>query len=191
MRNGELGVPAGDHSEALTRSVRRKHKHVILGRDVLVEVRSDMAATTYPSFLGRAPPNVGSASAGTLSADQWRTFCLVNLPISLIRLWSGLEPTNRKTLLLHNFIDLVVAVKRGSAKRVTPDLIESFETRILQYVRGIRDLFPEIPLAPNHHIALHIGEVMRLFGPTSAYWAFPFERFIRLLRDVNKNFRPS
>ncbi|KAI0644444.1 hypothetical protein C8Q79DRAFT_913207, partial [Trametes meyenii] len=159
--------------------------------DVLDQVRGDMLRTIYPSFLGRAPPEVGSASAGSLSADQWRTFCLVDLPITLVRLWGVQGAPARKHALLGNFLDLVVAIKHGTARRLTPGLIHSFESRIFAYAAGLRNLFPTLDLSPNHHLALHLGEILRSFGPTHAYWAFPFERYIHLLRNVNQNYRPG
>lgn len=165
-------------------------KRATLGREVLQSIRTDMAKTIYPSYLGRAPPEVGSASAGSLSADQWRTFCLVNLPITLIRIWSSTE-SERSRLLLINFLDLVVAVKRGTSKRLDPGGIASYEFYIFKYIRGLRELFPELDLTPNHHLALHLGEVLRDFGPPHAYWSFPFERYIGLLRNASKNSRPS
>lgn len=172
-------------------NLRRQKKGVVLGRDMLQEIRADMAKTIYPSYLGRAPAEVGSASAGSLSADQWRTFCLVNLPISLVRLWNSAGTSERERLLLVNFVDLVVAVKKGTARTLNPDKIASYEASIFKYIRGLRILFPDLDLIPNHHLALHLGEVLRNFGPTHAYWSFPFERYIWLLRNASSNFRPS
>ncbi|KAI0649617.1 hypothetical protein C8Q79DRAFT_901919, partial [Trametes meyenii] len=159
--------------------------------DTLQQIRDDMSATIYPSYLGQPPKEVGSASAGSLSADQWRTFCLVNLPITLTRIWSSVDTSERRKLLLINFLDLVVAVKRATAKKLDPETIASFESHMLKYVRGLRYIFPDVDLTPNHHLALHLGEVLRDFGPTHAYWSFPFERYIRLVRDASQNSRPS
>ncbi len=170
---------------------RRQKRDVVLGREVLHQIRLDMAKTIYPSYLGRAPAEVGSASAGSLSADQWRTFCLVNLPISLIRLWSSARTSDRRRLLLLNFLDLVIAVKKGTAKTLDSEKIASFESHIFKYIRGLREIFPDLDLTPNHHLALHLGEILRGFGPTHAYWSFPFERFISFLRNASSNSRPS
>ena len=150
-----------------------------------------MACTLYPTFLNRAPPDVGSASAGTLTAEQWRTFCMINLVITLVWIWGFLPQCDRRAQFLKNFVDLVAAVRLGTAKRLTPSKINSYEVRMLDYLCGLRTLFPEVSLVPNHHLALHLGEVLRAFGPTHSYWAFPFERCIRLLRNVNTNFHPS
>ena len=169
----------------------RRKRHVVLGKDIMEMVKADMAATLFPSFLKRAPLDVGSASAGTLSAEQWRTFCMINLVITLVRVWGHLPDSDRRSNLLRNFVDLVAAVRAGTAKRITPTKINLYGVRILDYLCGLRTLFPDMALVPNHHLALHLGEVLHSFGPTQSYWAFPFERCIRLLRSVNTSFHPS
>ena len=89
-------------------------------------VKADMTVMLYPSFLKQAPPDVGSASAGTLSAEQWRTFCMINLVITLVRIWGHLPNSDRRSNLLRNFINLVAAVRVGTAKRITPTKINSY-----------------------------------------------------------------
>ena len=154
-------------------------------------VKADMDETLFPSFLKRAPLDVGSASAGTLSAEQWRTFCMISLVITLVRIWSYLPNSDRRSYLLRNFVNLVAAVRAGTAKSITPAKVNMYGVRMLDYLCGLRALFPDMALVPNHHLALHLSEVLHSFGPTQSYWAFPFERCIRLLRNVNTNFHPS
>ncbi|KAJ8456027.1 hypothetical protein ONZ51_g12281 [Trametes cubensis] len=190
------GREASEQAHPVSRAIsegpnRRLRKGVVLGRDILQHIRADMAKTIYPSYLGRPPAEVGSASAGSLSADQWRTFCLVNLPISLIRIWSTAGTSERRTLLLANFLDLVIAVKRGTTRRLNAEVISSYQHHILSYIQGLRELFPDLDLTPNHHIALHLDEVLKTFGPAHAYWSFPFERLIGLIRQIGSNARPS
>ena len=161
-------------------SQRQKH-HVVLGKDIMEMVKADMTATLYPSFLKQAPPDVRSASVGTLSAEQWCTFCMINLVVTLVRIWGHLPNSNRRSNLLRNFIDLVATVRVGTAKCITPTKINSYGVRILDYLWGLRNLFPNMALVPNHHLALNLSEVLHSFGPTQSYWAFPFERCICLL----------
>ena len=156
---------------------------------MLQEVISDIAITELPSRIGRVPANVGSAGAGTLSADQWRTLCMVHLVITLTRLCGNVPAEDRRRQLLDNFLDLVAAVRYANVRRTSPSRIATYNSHIFQYVRGLRRLFPEQDLVPNQHLALHLGEVLENFGPSHAYWAFPFERLIRIVRQANINFR--
>lgn len=168
-----------------------QRKETILDKRVLQEVHRDMALTSLPTSIGRVPVNVGSAAAGTLSADEWRTLCTIHLPITLIRIWAGLPQSDRTRMLLDNFLHMVIAVRYGTARRMSKIRIETYNHHIFSYVNGLRALFPEQDLVPNQHLALHLGEVLAKFGPTQSYWAFPFERYIRLLRQANINYRNS
>ncbi|KZT07161.1 uncharacterized protein LAESUDRAFT_651916 [Laetiporus sulphureus 93-53] len=162
---------------------------MILGKDVLEEIQSDMIKTSLPNWMGRAPSDLGSASAGTLSADQWRTICLVRLPITLIRLWSTDAASDRKKRLLENYLDLVIAIVHGTTRQTSPGKITIYNHYILKYVRGLRFLFPNVDLFPNNHYSLHLGSMLERFGPPQGYWAFPFERYIRLVHNVNTSQR--
>lgn len=169
----------------------RRTNPVMLDKEALVQVRLDMSATVLPTFLSRAPPEVGSASAGSLTAEQWRTLCMVHLIITLVRIWRVLPITDKRHQALTNFIDLVAAARLSTSKQLTPLKISRYEEAIHKYLSGLRTLFPDMALVPNHHLALHLPEDLHAFGPVHSYWTFPFERCIRLLRNVNSNFRPS
>ena len=144
-----------------------------------------------PTYIGRAPVDVGSAGAGTLSADQWRTFCAIHLVITLTRLWGNFPLTDRRRQILANYLDLIAAVRFGTARRTSSNRIKTYEALIKNYIMGLRTLYPEHDLVPNQHIAMHLGEVLERFGPTHAYWAFPFERYIRLMRQAKINYKNS
>ena len=163
----------------------------MLNKEVLAQIRSDISATVLPTFLSRAPLEVGSAAAGSLTAEQWRTFCMVHLVITLVRIWRTLPATDKRHQSLMNFVHLVAATRLGTTKQVTPLKISRYEDAIYKYLSGLRTLFPDLTLVPNHHLALHLPEDLHAFGPVHSYWTFPFERCIRLLRNVNSNFHPS
>jgi hypothetical protein len=61
----------------------------LLGKELLQTVQSDIARTSFPSWLVRPPRNFGSASHGKLKADQWRSVCTVSLIITLVRIWGS------------------------------------------------------------------------------------------------------
>lgn len=56
-----------------------------------------------------------------------------------------------------------------------------------EYIVGIKELFPEYKLVPNHHMALHIAEYLQLFGPVYSWWTFPFEHLIGMLQHMPHN----
>lgn len=43
---------------------------------------------------------------------------------------------------------------------------------------GLKTLLLHIELVPNHHVGLHINEMLLQFGPMHGLWGFPFERIV-------------
>lgn len=162
----------------------------ILGKTMLEEIHADMAKTHLPSWIGRAPPNFGNPGHGKLTADQWRTLCTIHLPVTLTRVWSKPSATEKQAAMLENYLDLVTAVLWGTPRRLTENRIRVYDKYIFKYAKGLRTIFG-VDLTPNQHYALHLGSILRRFGPTHSYWSFPFERYIGLLRQIRTNQKSS
>lgn len=158
---------------------------VVLGKDVMEAVWADMALTQLPTWLTAAPCDWGTKERGKLSADQWRVICLIHLPITLIRLWSN--GTVREEAMLRNFMDLVNAVQIAHMRATSQPQIDAYNQLMFRYVAGLKNLFPDVKLRPNHHVALHIGDMLNLFGPTNSHNASFYERYIKFLHRININ----
>ena len=113
--------------------------------------------------MSPAPRNWGTASRGKLTADQWKVVATVHLPITLIRLWGTKE--GRYFLLLCNFMDLTAAIQLANQRIITDNHIRDYEQLILRYLQGVKVLFKDTPLQPIHHVSMHAGEFLKLFGP--------------------------
>lgn len=162
-------------------------KEIILDSATLEEVWRDMEATTKPSWLASPPKNLGSASHGKLSADQWRTACSVNLVITLIRLWGVGDASPQQMERLKNFLHLIAAVRWATMRVMSPGQIKVVEQELQSYLHSLVQLFSSDALRPNHHLSLHLAECLRRFGPVHGWWAFPFERYNGILRRENIN----
>lgn len=157
----------------------------VLGRDVMEAVWKDMESAQLPSWIGSAPARWGTTERGKLSADQWRTICTIHLPITLICLWG--QENGRKQELLHNFMELVSAVRIANMRVSSKNQIDAYNAHIFRYAAGLKALFPDEKLRPSHHAALHIGDMLDLFGPVHSHSAPFFERYINFLHHVNTN----
>jgi hypothetical protein len=144
-----------------------------------------MKKTQLPSWISPAPHDWGTPSRGKLSADNWRVICTIHLPITLIWLWRDVD--GRKRQLLENFMDLVTAVRLANMRITSPGQADAYDETIFRYVQGIQTLFPQYPIRPIHHGALHIGDVLRRFGPVHSHGASHYERHIGFLRRINTN----
>ena len=134
-----------------------------------------------------APKDIGNISHGKLSADEWRMTATVHLVITLIRLWGHHDVGVRKRQMLDNYMQLVQAVNIAGSLRISEEDIKEYESSLLSYLRGLKDMYKEATIKPNHHIAYHLSEFLRRFGPVHAWRSFAFERFNYLLQNTSTN----
>ncbi|KAF9455342.1 hypothetical protein BDZ94DRAFT_1316338 [Collybia nuda] len=160
-------------------------KHAVLGIDIMEAVWADMKNTQLPSWIGTVPHNWGTAACGKISADNWHVICTVHLPITLIRLWA--QETGCRKDILANFMDLVAAVRIANMHVSTQNQIIAYNQTIERYVTGLQRLYPNFKLKPTHHVSLHIGDILWLFGPVHSHSAPFFERYINFLHRINTN----
>lgn len=161
----------------------------VLGRETLKAIRSDMDNLELPSWLAPAPRHPGEAKQGKFTADQWRTFCTVNLTLTLNRLWGQEVPGSRRRLMLDNFMHLVTAVKLASMRCMTPTRIDDYAFHMHSYLSGLLELYPNTALSPYQHLALHIPHFLEGFGPVQAWRCFSFERYNYLLQNIPTNMK--
>ncbi|KIK56755.1 hypothetical protein GYMLUDRAFT_173816 [Collybiopsis luxurians FD-317 M1] len=170
----------------------------VLGIEMLTEVRKDMEKLNIPSWMAAAPNHPGEASHGKLTADQWRTLCTVNLPITLIRLWGSRPKDDRYHWMLQNFMHLVTALRLASMRTMTEEYIQRFETHMQTYLGEIigfgqenpkAALYPHTTLTVYQHTMLHFGNLLRRFGPVHSWRCFAFEQFNYILQNIPTNSR--
>lgn len=138
-----------------------------------------------PSWVNPAPLAFGTSKHGKLSADQWRTVTLLNLPVTLIRTW-GLEDGRRYDMLV-NFLHLAEAVATLGYLEANQDSLALADELLLKYLEGVKELYKGAKIVPNHHLALHLTMFIALFGPVHSWRAFVFERLNYMLQSLNIN----
>ncbi|KIO04371.1 hypothetical protein M404DRAFT_143283 [Pisolithus tinctorius Marx 270] len=134
-----------------------------------------MARTTLLSWVAHAPHNLGNPCHGKLKADQWRTACLVNLVITLCRLWGSNNASERDSALLHNYLLLVTAIHWATTHSTSNQHTKIVKKYLVYYVHSTLQIFS--PRAPvyNNHASLHMPECLCAFSPAHGWCAFPFE----------------
>jgi hypothetical protein len=163
----------------------------VLGKETLAEVRADMEVLSLPSWVSHAPRNPGAANRGKFTADQWRSFCTINLVFTLTRLWGPEPEGSRKRLMLDNFMHLVTAVKLASMRCMSAERIRSYADHMHQYLTSLLKLYPDTTIMPYQHLALHMPTFLERFGPTHAWRCWPFERYNYLLQKIPTNMKFS
>jgi len=155
------------------------------------ELIRDMAT---PSWLPPVPYNFGDAAAGTLKADEWRTVTTVYIPIALISLWGGRAAShasqataNRLKMVLDHTMALVSAIILACMRTTTETRMTAYLNYLRTWVSELRIHHPDVEYWVNHHMAFHIYDFLRLFGPVRSWWCFPFERLIGQLQRLPHN----
>ncbi|KAI9059347.1 hypothetical protein FKP32DRAFT_1579810, partial [Trametes sanguinea] len=153
-------------------------------RSMMQHIHEELPRTELPAWVDRVPANVGTKERGKLSADQWHVFCVVNLPIILIRKW-GLSG-GRQREMLDNFMDLVTEVVVGNLLEMSEEAIRIYEVAALSYLCKAKELY-DFKVTPNLHNSIHIPFFLRFFGPLHPIRTFFSERMNYLLQQTNTN----
>ncbi|KAG8891323.1 hypothetical protein FRB99_003669 [Tulasnella sp. 403] len=166
-----------------------RHSRTVLGASLLARVREDMEKTILPDWITPAPLQLGSKSHGKLSANEWRSVVTIHLPITLISLWGQMATNTRWYQMLVHFMQLAIVVNLVARRTTSFSWQKAIVEHMVTYLHGIQSLFADASIVPNHHIALHVVECLKNFGPPHLWWAFPYERLNGLLQKIETNNR--
>ncbi|KAL1660029.1 hypothetical protein GGF50DRAFT_64061, partial [Schizophyllum commune] len=126
-------------------------------------IRTSIRNILRPSSVERPPTNLGEASHGKLKAQVYLTLFTIDLPLILPLLWWK-SPNPVHSLLLDNLHDLVSALNIVAAFETSAEEADKYTTHVTQYRISKRTLFPNHPSRPNHHYAMHIGQLLKYWG---------------------------
>lgn len=168
---------------------KNRDQRVVIGSKVLDEYRLDLDDTILPDWLTPSPRQIGDAGQGKLSANEWRSAACIHFLITLGRLWGVLPPDDRFHQMWINYAHLVIvtiyASRRSTSRRRQDAITEHMKT----YLEGVRKLFVQVAIGPNHHLTLHLAAFLHWFGPPHSWWSFPFERYNGMLQNIPHNFK--
>ncbi|KAJ7119410.1 hypothetical protein C8R44DRAFT_538521, partial [Mycena epipterygia] len=152
--------------------------------------------TVTPTWINTVPHNYGESNAGTIKADEWRTVSTLYLPLALVLMWLDGAPEDddeeaaRQLRMLDHSMSLFQAVILSSPSSSLPSRLRSYVKPPGVYfytsssLRSLR--FPSGSVYnTNIHVAFHIYNFLRLFGPVISWWCFPFERVIGYLQKIH------
>ncbi|KIJ24042.1 hypothetical protein M422DRAFT_56566 [Sphaerobolus stellatus SS14] len=139
----------------------------------LLEIRKAIATMITPSWFPVIPQQFGSAKYMLL------LHC---------RVWGkNGDAYSTHFKFLENTMNLVAAVLLAVSYE-TSELHAVQYTHYMQlYLKGLKELFPNMRFRNTHHIVLHIEELLNLLGPVHSWWMFPFERLIGHLQKMSTN----
>jgi len=149
----------------------------IIRDDHLPIIQQHVDELMVPTGIGRIPYKIGSNFSG-LTADQWLNW--TNL-YSLYALRDILPSRDLQCWSL--FVQASVILRQYT---ISIEDLNLADQKILEFCEKFETLYGKENCTPNIHLHHHLKHSIIDFGPISAFWAFPFERFNGLL-EISQN----
>lgn len=137
-----------------------------------------MDSVEVPSSVGRIPAKIASGFAG-FTADQWKNWILI---YSLIALRNIIPDADYSCWT--KFVDACVLL---CSQTLTSGQISQAHNLIVQYCQAFQELYGKSACTINMHLACHMADCIRDFGPVHAFWCFSFERMNGQLGAIPTN----
>ncbi|THU85981.1 hypothetical protein K435DRAFT_822265 [Dendrothele bispora CBS 962.96] len=161
-------------------------KHFSFSSDELELIQKCIRNVNLPTYVQRPPGNLGEKAHGKLKADNYFTLFAVIFPLIIPTFWH-LTGDDYKRSLLENFYHLVASTNIISSFSTSPHEADQYMVHYTAYRRGIHELFPTYQDKPNHHYAMHNGEILKYWGPVAALSEFAGERMNGVMQNINTN----
>jgi hypothetical protein len=149
-------------------------------------IRSCIRDVQLPTWVQRPPANLGELSHGKLKAHELLVLFSVIFPLIIPKLWWGGD--EREKQLLQSFCDLVSSTNIIAAYSVTNAEADEYTERYIKYRASIQRLYG-FHSRPNHHYAMHNGDLLKFWGPLSLLSEFPGERMNGDMGKIKTNRR--
>ena len=121
-------------------------------------IRSCIRDVQLPTWVQRPPANLGEASHGKLKAHELLVLFSVIFPLIIPKLWW--DGDEREEQLLQSFCDLVSSTNIIAAYSVTNAEADAYTEHYIKYRASIQKLYGGFHSRPNHHYAMHNGDLL-------------------------------
>ena len=130
-----------------------------------------------PYDVGGLPNSLGEKlEFSKLTADQWKNFALI---YAIPYLWELLPPESYESIrLLCEIVKIIVQPALTNAD------ISRLDCLIKSHHQCFEKNYGRFEVSINYHMALHIPDMIKDFGPPHLFWCFSFERMNGVLSGL-------
>ncbi|TFK45356.1 hypothetical protein OE88DRAFT_1788760, partial [Heliocybe sulcata] len=153
----------------------------------LGKIRTCIEDIIVPSWIDRPLKNLGDKAHGKLKADNRFVLFSVMPPMVLVELWTSSRQTQLQKKLLDNFYDLITCINIIGTYSTSNTAADTYKEHYISYRRSLQKLFPASPSVPNHHYAMHNGDLLKFWGPLMCLSEFPYEHHNGRLQNIKTN----
>ena len=170
MHNGYLGT--AKHMVAIWKDLG------FLGPIECEKIQAKVDNMTVPYGIGRIPHKICSKFSG-LTADQWRNWT----NIYSLHALKGILPDEHYTC----WAMFVEASMQLAQHPVSVHVIKAADLKFLEFCSTFEHLYGKQACTPNMHMHCHLMECILNYGPASAFWLYPFERYNGVMQSFVGN----
>ena len=145
----------------------------ILTKTQFEYIQQEVDAIKVPASIGRIPHRISSHFCG-FTADQWKNWvCIYST------LWKLLPIEHYECWVL--FQDACCSLLQPSLSALQLSIAD----KLNEFCKAYEILYGKEKCTPNMH--MHMCTSIQNYGPVTAFWCFPFERFNAILGTFRKN----
>ena len=141
-------------------------------------IQDEVNSMNVPANVGRIPYKI-SSNFGGFTADQWKNWILIYSTLCL----KELLPTDHYQCWLL-FQDACCSLLQPSISAIQLSVADD---KLYEFCKAYVVLYGKVKCTPNMHMHLHLSRSIQNYGPVTAFWCFPFERFNGILGTFQKN----
>ncbi|KDR65037.1 hypothetical protein GALMADRAFT_82353, partial [Galerina marginata CBS 339.88] len=155
----------------------------------LQAIRTGIRDVSLPTWVQRPPTNLGEAQHGKLKAYEYLTLFIWIFPLIIPEIWYSIQASDHDHDQLECFHHLVSATNIVSSFTTSFAKADEYTHHYTHYRILVQKLFPHFPSKPNHHYAMHNGNLMKRWGPLPCLSENFGERVNGMLQRINTNSR--
>ncbi|KAJ3979392.1 hypothetical protein F5890DRAFT_1421407 [Lentinula detonsa] len=158
-------------------------------KEQMQQIRSGLCNIGLSTSVARPPVNLGEKEHGKLKAQEELTLFSGMFPLILPEIWSRRKENEEadNTLHLACFCHLVAATNISMAYQTSDTAADKYMEHYVQYRNIAQSLYACWDPVPNHHFGMHIGSLLKFWGPLAALSEFPGERLNGSLANIQTN----
>lgn len=151
----------------------------------LAKIRHCIQTVRLPTWVHRPPGNLGEKRHGKLTAQDVLILFTAIFPLVIPEIWDG--DTLFDAQLLNNFYDLVASTNIVASYTTSIAEADRYMEHFTRYRISMGQLFPFFASLPNHHYAMHNGQLLKHWGPMASLSEFPGERALGVFQRIKTN----
>ena len=144
----------------------------VINKSQFEYIQEEVNKMKVPEGVGRIPYKIAS-NFSSFTADQWKNWICIYSILCL------------KDLLPSNHYECWLLFQDACCLLLQPSIslaqLKRADEKLYEFCKSYEMLYGKDSCKPNMHMHLHLCKSVENYGPVSAFWCFPFERFNGIL----------